>query len=201
MEDHTKFCLILRVIHSVSTVTYMRLWPSYSHSYMYAKLQRWLSINTRLPARTWCKSCSILEGRGSCRWSLRSNSVLASSFCINYNQSQWASYHLRCARACVQYLPSHCFMSLADHFQPPLFKLVKKSKPKSVYELQHNYYHKVTFLCEWKKSCEFVKTGLSINLCDFYLCILAFYIMYGAKNYGVQIITCIICNWRLDSHE
>ena len=38
-------------------------------------------IGFKLPTRTWCKSCSILDGRGSWRWSLRSSSVLASSVC------------------------------------------------------------------------------------------------------------------------
>ena len=34
-------------------------------------------------------------------------------------------------------------------------------------------YRKVTFFMRVRNLCEFVKTGLSINLCDFYLCALA----------------------------
>ena len=40
-----------------------------------------------------------------------------------------------------------------------------------------------------KNLCKFVKTGLSTNLCDFYLCVPAFYAFVGTiKIYAVQIM-------------
>ena len=42
---------------------------------------------------------------------------------------------------------------------------------KYVTETRSSVIRKVTFFMHMKKLCEFVKMGLSMNLCDFYSCV------------------------------